>query len=114
MPTRSVPGQRATPPAVLQVLWALIPVLSLGILAPVPFAHAARRLRDRRLWLITSTYTAVWLLALTALVNAGEGISVAVILWYALSLVASIRAFSLRRRVFAEAKPSGWSPKPRP
>ena len=114
MPTRSVPGQRATPPAVLQVLWALIPVLSLGILAPVPFAHAARRLRDRRLWLITSTYTAVWLLALTALFNAGEGVSVAVILWYALSLVASIHAFSLRRRVFAEAKPSGWSPKPRP
>jgi NhaP-type Na+/H+ or K+/H+ antiporter len=98
------------PPAVLQVLWALIPVLSFGILTPVPFAYAARRLRDRRLWLITSTYTAVWLLALTALVTAGEGVSVAVIL----ALVASIHAFSLRRRVFAEAKPSGWSPMPPP
>lgn len=38
------------------ILWALIPALSLGFLAPVPFAHAAVRLQQRRPWAVTATY----------------------------------------------------------
>jgi hypothetical protein len=38
------------------ILWALIPLLSLGLLAPVPFAHAAVRLRQRRMWVVTAVY----------------------------------------------------------
>src|SRR6266536_3732553 len=38
------------------ILWALIPALSLGLLAPVPFAHAAVRLKQRRLWAVTAAY----------------------------------------------------------
>jgi hypothetical protein len=38
------------------ILWALIPALSLGFLAPVPFIHAAVRLKQRRLWAVTAGY----------------------------------------------------------
>jgi hypothetical protein len=38
------------------ILWALLPLLSLGLLAPVPFAVAAVRLRQRRLWVATAGY----------------------------------------------------------
>jgi hypothetical protein len=111
IPSSFVPRQSATSTGVGPVLWALMPALSFGILTPVPFAHAARRLHDRSLWLITSAYTVVWLLPLTAL--GSDGGVVAVVLWFLLGLVASAHAFRLRRRVFAEAEPSGWSPKPR-
>jgi hypothetical protein len=33
------------------ILWALIPVLSFGLLAFLPSAHAAVKLPNRRMWL---------------------------------------------------------------
>jgi len=39
------------------VLWALIPALSFGLLAPVPFAHAAAKLRQPRMWVVTGAYS---------------------------------------------------------
>jgi hypothetical protein len=45
----------------IPVLWALLPALCFGFLAPVPFAYAAIRLRQRKLWWITLAYTIAWL-----------------------------------------------------
>jgi hypothetical protein len=104
-------------------------VLSFGILTPVPFVHAAVRLRDRRLWLITAAYASAWLaLLITMLVtvpsgtgaNAGPsvpsgtivadvsslGFDVAFPLSLALAVAATVHAFVLRRRVFPRPSPS--------
>jgi hypothetical protein len=41
------------------MLWALIPVLSFGLLSFLPFAHAAVKLPNRRMWLLPATYAVV-------------------------------------------------------
>jgi hypothetical protein len=111
-PASPAPGPSSAPPVsprrptwhgkragIRRVLWALIPVLSLGILTPVPFVHAAIRLRDRRLWVITSAYAIAWLTLLIAILTAGPN-SFAGFLWLVLIVVATVHAFRLRRRVF--------------
>jgi hypothetical protein len=42
-------------------MWALIPLLSFGLLAPAPFAYAAVRLHERRMWIVTAVYALAWL-----------------------------------------------------
>ena len=42
------------------IVWALLPLLSWGLLAPVPFVHAAVRLRTVGLWLVAGCYVIVW------------------------------------------------------
>ena len=116
VPTSLVPGHTATPPVIrrgkrpgirqvlwvlIQVLWALIPVLSLGFLLPVPFAHAAVRLHDRRLWLITTAYVTAWVPLLITALATDPGY-----LYLALIVVATAHALWLRRRVFAEPSAS--------
>jgi hypothetical protein len=106
-PTSPDPGHTATPSVIgrgkrlgiLRVLWALIPVLSIGFLTPVPFAHAAIRLHDRRLWLITSAYVIVWLWIVSELSDNFAPL-------FALGVVATAHALWLRRRVFAEPSAS--------
>lgn len=84
------------------ILWALIPVLSLGMLAPVPFAHAAARLKQPRLWAVTAVYcigvVALFVFAETAEGSWGEVVFGGVLA--ALTIVGTIHAFLLRRRVF--------------
>jgi hypothetical protein len=96
----------------LHTLWALIPLLSAGWLAPVSFGYAAVRLRDRRLWLITSAYTAALVLLIVLLSTTtdeyGNIAGGTAAYWVALAGVATAHAFWLRRRVFAE--PSASSP----
>jgi hypothetical protein len=54
------PGQIRNPLVRLAtIVWALIPLLTLGLLAFVPFAHAAAKLRNRRLWLVAAVYGVV-------------------------------------------------------
>ncbi|MCA1672940.1 MAG: hypothetical protein LC799_12340, partial [Actinobacteria bacterium] len=91
---------------IVSILWALIPALSGGLLTPVPFAHAAVRLRDWRLWGIGAAYAIVWLAAAAA---AGSEDSF-VFLMFSVIVVATVHAFRLRRRVFApsSAPPAEW------
>jgi hypothetical protein len=85
------------------VLWALIPALSLGLLAPVPFAHAAIRLKQRRLWAVTAAYAVVWLVevVLAAGPEGGWRDTVLGVATFALMVVGTVHAFLLRGRVFA-------------
>jgi hypothetical protein len=108
-PTSPDPGHTATPSVtgrgkrlgIRHVLWALIPVLSLGTLVPVPFAHAAARLHDRRLWLITTAYVIAWVLVLRMTIATESGY-----LYVSLMFVATAHAWWLRQRVFAEPSAS--------
>jgi hypothetical protein len=96
----------------LSILWALLPVLSLGVLtpflAPIPSAHAAIRLRNRRLWYISASYFLIslsfWVLWVTA-VNLkwvpADGIFYAVLM--AVSVLATVHAFRSLRCVFARS-----------
>jgi len=119
-PASPVPGHTAMPAVssrdssqrterlgVVPVLWALMPALSLGLLVPVPFAHAAVRLRDRTLWVITTAYAIVWLALLLSLSAVYTALSLVIQL---LVVVATVHAFRLRRRVFApsSAPPTEW------
>jgi hypothetical protein len=109
------PAQAASAPRLgplkrtLSVLWALLPTLTIGILtpilAPVPFAHAAVRLRDRGLWLIAAAYGfgslaawVLWIVAIDEKWNAASFIFYSILL--AIGVVATIHAFKLRSRVF--------------
>jgi hypothetical protein len=96
------------------IVWALLPLLSLGLLAPVPFAVAAIRLRQRQLWVVTAGYaigSALLIVAVSAPEGSwGEALSV----WVGLLLMAggTTHAFLLRRRVFA-LSPTGTTMQPR-
>ncbi|TDW79569.1 caspase family protein [Kribbella sp. VKM Ac-2566] len=95
-----VAAQRSGGREIGSILWALIPLLSLGLLAFVPFVHAAVRLKNAALWLAAAGYAAL-LVAFLAL-----NVPAILIL---LIVAASIHAFVLRERVFAvaEATPVG-------
>jgi hypothetical protein len=40
------------------IAWALVPLVSLGLLTPVAMGYAARRVRSRGLWIATAVYSA--------------------------------------------------------
>jgi hypothetical protein len=93
----------------LTVCWALLPAVSLGLLAIVPALHAAFRLRRRSLWATAITYGLLTLVATTLMSsdpNSGTaghagtrgGVGVALLLGGA--VVATVHAFMLRVQVF--------------
>jgi Helix-hairpin-helix motif len=85
------------------ILWALIPLLSFGLLAPVPFAHAAVRLRQRWLWVVTAVYaigSLLWIVAAST-PEGGWGDTLFGIVALVLIVAGTPHAFLLRRRVFA-------------
>lgn len=97
------------------ILWALIPLLSLGLLAPVPFAMAAVRLRQRRIWLVTAAYaigSALLIVgAFTPEGGRGEALVGPVLLL--LMVGGTTHAFLLRRRVFTPSATTRTARRPR-
>ena len=102
----SAPTPTATPAVtgsgVGHVLWALVPVLSLGVLLPFPFAYAAARLHSRKLWVITFLYASLWLGLLIAVIVQGSvghlKPSLSCSIWLlAFSVIAALHALQLRR-----------------
>ena len=91
------------------VLWALIPLPSLGILASIPVLHAALRLRHPRLWLFIFAYvgltvrpspshTSLYVTNLNVIGNLAESALVLLIVG------GTIHAFVLRPQVFKGAQ----------
>jgi Protein of unknown function (DUF3592) len=97
------------------ILWALIPLLSLGLLAPVPFAMAAVRLRQRRLWVVTAGYAIGSTLVIVGTFgpegNWGETLVGTVIL--VLMVAGTAHAFLLRGRVFTPSPTTRTARRPR-
>jgi hypothetical protein len=99
---------------VLSFVWAFLPVLSFGYLAPIPIIHAAVKLRTRTLWAAAAVYTAVELLVWSATMTVTSGPAEAAEVsdppgWAAallmgLIVVPTIHALTLRGRVF-ESRP---------
>ena len=99
---------------VLSFVWAFLPVLSFGYLAPIPIIHAAVKLRTRTLWAAAAVYTAVELLVWSATMTVTSGPAEAAEVsdppgWAAallmgLIVVPTIHALILRGRVF-ESRP---------
>lgn len=88
------------------LLWALIPLLSLGLLMPFPFAESAARRHSVRLWLLTFPYTFIWLVLLLVIIIQGSvghpKPSLAAAIWLLfLSVIAALNALWLRHRVFS-------------
>ncbi|MEV6411102.1 caspase family protein [Kribbella sp. NPDC051718] len=119
-PAASPPAARPTPPVstpagppqpgVGSAFWALIPVLSLGLLTPVPFIHAASKLKDGGSKAAAVIYSVVWL---GLLIGIGSGIQLTALV-FLLAIGATIHAFVLRPRVFAPApsRPAQQPPPP--
>ena len=102
----SAPTPTATPAVtgsgVGHVLWALVPVLSLGVLLPFPFAYAAARLHSWKLWVITFLYASLWLGLLIAVIVQGSvghlKPSLSCSIWLLVfSVIAALHALQLRR-----------------
>lgn len=93
------------------IVWALIPTLSLGLLAFLPFTHAAIRLPNPRRWLVAASYVvamAVVIGPLGAASNTSDtGAALFTAGWFGLIAVATVHAFLLRGQVFA---PSALQP----
>ena len=95
-------------------VWAFLPVLSFGYLAPIPIIHAAVKLRTWTLWAAAAVYTAaeilVWSGTMTVTSGPVEPAEVsdppgwAAALLMGLIVVPTIHALTLRGRVF-EVRP---------
>jgi hypothetical protein len=95
---------------VLSFVWAFLPALSFGYLAPLPIIHAAVRLRTWTLWAAAALYTAavVFVLSATMTVTSGpvEPAEVsdppgwAAALLFGLVVVPTAHALAVRKRVF--------------
>jgi hypothetical protein len=102
------PGERLR--RVLSFVWAFLPVLSFGFLAPIPIIHAAVKLRTWTLWAAAAAYTAaeilVWSATMTVTSGPVESAEVAdppgwaAVLLLGLMVVPTAHALTLRRRVF--------------
>ncbi|WP_433017288.1 hypothetical protein [Kribbella sp. CA-294648] len=90
------------------VLWALLPVLSLGLLTPAPFIHAAGKLKAGAMTVTALIYSVAWIVLMAGL---GAGVQV-VPLYFVLMIIATVHAFSLRRQVFAPALSRPAEPPP--
>jgi hypothetical protein len=96
---------------VLSYVWALLPVLSWGHLAPIPIIHAAVKLRTLMLWAAAALYTAativLWSATTTVTSGPAEAAEVseppgwAAALLVGLTVVPTIHALVVRGRVFA-------------
>jgi hypothetical protein len=94
------------------ILWALLPLLTWGLLAPVPFVHAAIRLRTVAMWLVAALYVTVWVVVGPAGVLAQQpnvDAAVAGLSQLGLVIAATTHAFFLRERVFPPPAPPGAS-----
>ena len=106
------PGERLR--RVLSFVWAFLPVLSFGFLAPIPIIHAAVKLRTWTLWAASALYTAAEVLAWSATTTVTSGPVEAAevsdppawagVLLLGLAVVPTIHALTLRGRVF-ESRP---------
>lgn len=107
MPPSGATATRARPwwLSVGSVLWALLPLVTLGLLSPVLIIHAAAKLRRVWLWLFAAAYVGVAAYAFANLpsvddanYSAAENLSGGLILL--LMLGGTLHAFLLRGRVF--------------
>jgi hypothetical protein len=90
------------------ILWSLLPLLSWGLLAPVPFVHAAVRLHTVGLWLVAACYVIAWIVVGPAGVLAQDldaDPAVAGLSQLGLVMAATTHAFFLRGRVFPPPAP---------
>jgi hypothetical protein len=95
---------------VLSFVWAFLPALSFGYLAPLPIIHAAVRLRTWTLWAAAALYTAAVIVVLSATmtvtsepvepaeVSDPPGWAAALLL--GLIVVPTAHALAVRKRVF--------------
>lgn len=94
-------------------VWALLPALSFGVLAPVPMVHAAARLRSGRQWASAAGYVAAALAMVLLFLlppETPEGVtdvpgSVGLVLMLTLMAGGTTHAILLRRRVFQQGHP---------
>jgi hypothetical protein len=86
------------------VAWALVPLVSFGLLTPVAIGYAAFRLRSRALLVATAWYAFAVCAALAASVAAPKGTDVRTAVSYAYPAIpwlgGTLQSFLLRRRVF--------------
>jgi hypothetical protein len=97
------------------IVWALIPLLSLGLLAPVPFAMAAVRLRQRRMWLVTAGYAVGSALLIAGAFGpaGGWGDTLVGPVGPVLMVAGTTHAFLLRGRVFTPSPTTRTARRPR-
>lgn len=94
----------------LSFVWAFLPALSFGYLAPLPIIHAAVRLRTWTLWAAAALYTAAVILVLSATMTVTSGPvepaevsdppGWAAALLFGLVVVPTAHALAVRKRVF--------------
>jgi hypothetical protein len=105
-PRRPAQGLRR----VLTFVWAFVPVLSFGYLAPIPIIHAAVKLRTWTLWVAAALYTAAeilfWSTTMTVTDEPVEPAELsdppawAIALLLGLMVVPTAHALAIRGRVF--------------
>jgi hypothetical protein len=86
----------------LSYVWAFLPTLTIGILAPLPILHAAFKLRTWSLWVGSVVYAAAAIVAFAA-VPGGDADTPDWVggIFLGLMIVPTAQALAVRRKVFA-------------
>lgn len=96
------PPQAGPPPSAARrwpsYVWALLPLISLGLATPGVFLYVAIRLRTRWQWLALALYTALWVVAFTT-TQAAEGSVLESLCFATLMLGGTAHALIVRPRV---------------
>lgn len=85
---------------VLSYVWSFIPLLSIGLLSPLPIIHAAFKLRTWTLWVAGALYTVALVTVFAADPDSAELPGWAGAILFGLIIVPTAHALTLRRRVF--------------
>ena len=100
-------GTRAASRMAASIAWALIPLVSLGLLTPVAMGYAAFRAKSRLLWVATAGYSVAMITAFTlsaaAPLRTGSHAAVGELLTACLVLSwlgGTVHSLLIRRRVF--------------
>ena len=100
-------GSRAASRTAASIAWALVPLVSLGLLTPVAMGYAAFRAKSRLLWVATAGYSLAMITAFTlsaaAPLRTGSHAAVGELLTACLVsswLGGTVHSFLIRRRVF--------------
>lgn len=103
-------GRGRTSRAAASVAWALLPLVSIGLLTPIGMAYAAYRLRSRVLSIATACYTiavgAAFAVSAASPVRTGTHAAAGELLLACLGaswLGGTVHSFLIRRRVFGQA-----------
>ncbi|ACY99911.1 hypothetical protein Tcur_4384 [Thermomonospora curvata DSM 43183] len=105
VPSKTPPHPQRPQHKAASILWASLPLISVGTVTPFAFIYAAFRRRTVDLALSAAAYLAIWAVAWVFIDDEGTAGSIAATLAMLLCFGGTVHAFAVRKRVFSSPPP---------